>query len=529
MNDPQPSTHTGADNRSAWDLVACVAIVFFLVTLTWFGAEYHYVEMCYSTEYDRYVEQADQLLQGVLPKDPFHPLFYPLLSAAAGKVLGDTFAGARTISTFAAAGLLSLTYLLGILCFGRKTAALATLALALNSLVFMCGFEAGTDMLFAFLGLGCLLLCVRLQERPVTSVIVGMGICLALAYFTRYAALALIPCVIMALWRAPFPSETRRWVGGAILVVTVVICLVPHFLVNIHLFGNPLHMRQGDNLVRKVRLARPDLVSTAPDTVHPARLLIAAPLVVARATLDTTRTWIVDGVAGFIGGNRVFLASALFSVALLGGLVVSVVKACHGLSVLLLFAATYFVLICVSMEPLPRLFLPILPVGMLVAVFFLAEGAPSAIGTFKGIPVTVGTAAITLFLVLLPWGAFHAVSDMVPRHPYREVEAAQGLERIAGKHVVVSGTFPFMQRYVGYRYVHLTNDFGNAGPRERHEFFGRLGAALKGQKADYLVVGAPSLGSRPVELLTGKQLPPYLHPELMEEGLSVYRVLKDKL
>jgi 4-amino-4-deoxy-L-arabinose transferase-like glycosyltransferase len=527
MNAPLP-TDTQAENTSRLDLAACLIIVFFLIFLAWFGTAFHYVEMCYSTEYDRYVEQADQLLRGILPKDPYHPLFYPLLAAAMGKLLGDTFQAAKCISTLSAVGVLSVTYLIGLMCFGRRTALLATLALALNSLVIMCGFEAGTDMLFAFLGLSCMLLSVRLLERPAMITVLLLGVCFALAYFTRYAAVALVPCLFLTLWWCPLPNRAKRLVRGLALTVTIAICLAPHFALTAHIFGSPLHSRQGDNLSRKVMHLRPDL-QAASGTMDTATLLKKAPFTVVLTAADSARGWIVDGVAGFVGGNRVFLASAFFTVTVLGGLLGCFLSADRRVLLLLLYIASYFVVICLSMEPLPRLLLPILPLCMLVAVFFMVEDGRHATFSFKGISVPSGIAAVVLFLALLPAGAFHAVSDMVLRHPYQELEAARNLENASGKSIVVAGTFPFLQRYVGYRYYHLTADFGSKGPHESLDYFRKLGPTLKDIKADYIIVGTPSLGSRPVELLTGQNLPVFLKPEFLEGDLSVYRVLKDRL
>ncbi len=491
---PQPGKDEKAKDASRLDVLACLVIVAFLGFLTWFGAEFHYVEMCYSTEYDRYVEQADQLLQGQLPKDPYHPLFYPLVSVGVGKVLGGTFAGARCVSTFAAAGLLALTYLLGLTCFSRKAAVLATSALALNSLVFMCGFEAGTDMLFAFLATSCMLLTVKLLERPATLTLILIGVCFALAYFTRYAAITMAPCLLLALWWCPFPSRAKRLVGAATLAATIVICLAPHFALNTYIFGSPFYMRQGDNLTRKVRQMRPDLVPAKSARISPATLMIKAPVAVGLTALDTAQGWIVDGVAGFVGGNRVFLASALFTVALLGGLLACGFKADRRVSLLLLYTASYFAVICLSMEPLPRLLLPILPICMLIAVFFMTDQARGATYSLKGMSVSAGVAAITLFLALLPAGALHAVSDMVSRHPYRELGAAKNLERALGKNIVVAGTFPFMQRYVGYRYYHLTKDFGNKGSYERLDYFRKLGPVPEGGQSGLCHRGGSLVG-----------------------------------
>jgi 4-amino-4-deoxy-L-arabinose transferase-like glycosyltransferase len=530
MNLPHPNKESEAPNASKLDVFACLIIVVFLIFLAWFGAEFHYVELCYSTEYDRYVEKADQLRQGILPADHYHGLFYPLLAAAMGILLGDTFAGARSISTLAAGGLLSLTYLLGARCFDRKVALLATLALALNSLVVTCGLETATDMLFALLGLACLLLCMKLLEHPDMPTIVGLGVCFSLAYFTRYTAVATLPCLFLALWLCPFPSNRRRLLGALTLAITVLVCLLPHFALITYMFGGPLNTRAVDSLSIKLGIHAGDAFVNSPDVTSMTNLMMKQPALVFMSFFQSAREWVVDGLIGWIAGNRLFLASALFTVTLFGGVVTSIMKADRKVSLLLLYMGTYFIIMWAFLVTVPRYFLPILPLCMLIAVHFMTEELPNEEGyLLKGIRVTKRILALVVFLALLPVGAFQAMSDMLPRHPYQELAAAKRLEIEAGKNIVVAGTFPFFQRYVGYRYHHLKSDFGNKGPQEAMDYFRKLGLTLKDNNADYIIVGSPSLGSRPTELLTGQSLPDYLQRELLTRDLAVYRVLKDRL
>jgi 4-amino-4-deoxy-L-arabinose transferase-like glycosyltransferase len=529
MTLPYPNKESEPSNASKLDVFACLIIVIFLIFMAWFGAEFHYVEFCYSAEYDSYVEKADQLRQGILPADHYHGLFYPLLAAAMGMLLGDTFAGARSVSTLAAGGLLSLTYLLGARCFDRKVALLATLALALNSLVVTCGLETATDTLFASLGVACLLLSMKLLEHPNTRTIIGLGVCFSLAYFTSYPAVAILPCLFLALWLCPFPSNRRRLLGALTLAITIMVCLLPHFALNTYMFGGPFNTRTVDSLSIKLREHAGVAFVYNPDVTSMTNLMMTQPALVCMSFFQSVREWIVDGLIGWIAGNSLFLASALFTVALLGGVVASLMRADRRVSLLLLYMATYFIMMCVFLVTVPRHFFPILPLCMLIAVRFMTEELPNEVYLLKGIRVTPRILALVVFLALLPVGAFQAISDTLPRHPYQELAAAKRLEIDAGKNIVVAGTFPFLQRYVGYRYHELKSDFGNKGPQEAMDYFRKLRLTLKENKADYIIVGSPSLGSRPTELLTGQGLPDYLQPELLKRDLAVYRVLKDRL
>lgn len=530
MTLPHPNKESEASNASKLDVFVCLIIVIFLIFMAWFGAEFHYVEFCYATEYDRYVEKADQLRQGILPADHYHGLFYPLLAAAMGILMGDTFAGARTVSTLAAGGLLSLTYLLGARCFDRKVALLATLALALNSLVITCGLETATDMLFSLLGLACLLLSMKLLEHPNTRTIIGLGVCFSLAYFTRYTAVAALPCLFLALWLCPFPSNRRKLLGALTLAITVLVCLLPHFALNTYMFGGPFNTKAVDSLSTKLGIHAGVAFVYNPDVTSMTNLMMTQPALVCMSFFQSVREWAVDGLIGWVAGNSLFLASALFTVTFFGGVVASLMRADRRVSLLLLYLATYFIIMCVFLVTMPRFFLPILPLCMLIAVRFMTEESPNEGYLFKGIRVTKWILALVVFLALLPVGAFQVMSDMVlPRHPYQELAAAKRLEIDAGKNIVVAGTFPFFQRYVGYRYHHLNSDFGNKGPQEAMDYFRKLRLTLKENKADYIIVGSPSLGSRPTELLTGQGLPDYLQPEVLKRDLAVYRVLKDRL
>ena len=54
-------------------------------------------------ELDGYVAAADLILAGHLPRDPFRPMLFPMLTAGIGWVIGDVFVATKMISSTAAA------------------------------------------------------------------------------------------------------------------------------------------------------------------------------------------------------------------------------------------------------------------------------------------------------------------------------------------------------------------------------------------------------------------------------------------
>src|SRR5436305_6460516 len=102
----------------AADRRALVAAVLLFVALALFGQRYHWVEEAGTAERDGYVAQAEQLLHGTLPHDPFRPLLYPLLTAGLSLLVGDPFLAARLLSNLAAAALAWLALATGRLLAG---------------------------------------------------------------------------------------------------------------------------------------------------------------------------------------------------------------------------------------------------------------------------------------------------------------------------------------------------------------------------------------------------------------------------
>lgn len=507
------------------DKVAYLLIFGFVCVQLWFGAQFHYVEECYSSEYDRYVEKADYFSQGSIPRDPYHPLLYPLLAAGFGKVFGSNFAAARMISSLAGGALLLITYLLACQCFGLRTALAATLCLAFNSLFILFGFMTTTDMLFSALALSCLYFAVRVSEDPSVGVLVLMGVSFGLAYFTRYAAVALVPNVFLALWFSPLASMGQRFRRGLLVVAVMALTLIPHFVLNTYVFGSPFYNENSKNLVRKVFGVDLERDKPAAPMESAAAIILRSPGPVAASAFDTAGTWVNQGALAYVAGNKQFLAAAFFAAAFLAGVYSISLRQDKKKLFALLYAAVYFVMICIAMEPFPRLLLPILPVLFMIAAYFLVEVAFSGRLRLRLFTVPTYVPPLVVLFALMASGIPPAFSESAQRHPYQELEAAQLLEDRAGTGIVVMGSFPFMKRYVKYQYHHLNDDGFLAVQRSSDEYFERLRQTVRENKANFLVFGRPSLGNRPPELLTGQGIPAFLKPVLIGNQVAVYRVV----
>ncbi|MBI5570745.1 MAG: glycosyltransferase family 39 protein [Desulfomonile tiedjei] len=510
------------------DKAVYVLILGYLGLFLWFGAEFHYIEMCYSSEYDRYVEKADKLREGTIPRDPYHPLLYPIVTAALAAVVGDTFTAARTISSLATGAVLVLTYLLGMRFFSRKIALAALLALAANSTFVLSGMLTTTDMMFAALALATMYFSLKVGSDERLGDLVALGICFALAYFTRYAAVALIPSIFIALACCPLPSFKDRLRRGFLLAAIVLVLLTPHFALNTHVFGSPFYNENSKNLVRKVFRIDLEITKEAAPPGGIAAVVLHSPGAVLSSTASTARTWIVDGMVAYVAGNREFLTAAIFMAALLAAIYLMVVQIDRKNLLILVYLATYGLMICVTIEPFPRLVLPILPICLLMVFSFIMEKALPDVVAIRNLRMPAYVPAVALFVALLGYGLLPAWSEAALSHPVDELTAAKWIERTAGNNTVVLGSFPFMQRYVGYRYVHLNDDGFLTQPHSRDEYYEQLRKKAREENAAFLIVGRASLGQRPEGLLAGRDIPDFLKPVMIRGAAAVYQVVPGK-
>ena len=508
-------------NRS--DTAAGLLIAGFVLFLLFFGARFHTIEIPDSAENDGYVVQADEIRAGSIPRDPYHPLLYQALSAGAGALLDDSFAGARTVSSLMAGLFLLMTYLAGRAYFGSGVALFSVAALALNYNVITTGMDAATDMCFSALATAVLFFSLRAIEKPGPASAALLAFVFSLAYFTRYSAVFLVPAIAVALLAPSGGGGARgRVVRLAVFAAASAVFLAPHFVLTDKAFGSPWYSENWKNLAFKLhgsgdwsyfrRIPYDGIVSVVASA--PLKLVVSS----LRELVKFFYTTLEDVGGGGVAGG-IFAASALCGTFI----------ACFAIDrkklVMLSFLFFYVLLSCIAFLAGSRFMIPILPLCCLLGGDFLLAG-PFA-GSFRAGAWQIHRAApvVAALLVALLLTTITHVRLYVRAQPLSELDAARAIEREYGPDVTVLGTFPFMQRYVQYTYFKLEDaDGGDA--RDGRRYLGRVRSIVEEKDADFVIVGEASLKGRPEELLDAGEAAPFLEILVRGDRVVVYRVVK---
>ena len=361
------------------DTAAGLLIAGFVLFLLLFGARFHTIEIPDSAENDGYVAQADEIRAGSMPRDPYHPLLYQALSAGAGALLDDSFAGARIVSSLMAGLFLLMTYLVGRAYFGAGVALFSVAALASNYNVITTGMDAATDMCFAALATAVLFFSLRAIERPGPVAAILPAFAFSLAYFTRYSALFLVPAILVALLAPAARAGARgRIVRLAVFAAAAALFLMPHFALTDKVFGSPWYSENWKNLAFKLhgngdwsyfrRIPYDGLVS----------VVASAPLKLVASALRELAKFFYTTL-GDIGGGGI--AGGIFAASALCGAFAACFAIDRKRLVMLSFLFFYVLLGCVAFLAGARFMIPILPLCCLLGGRFLLAG-PFA-GSFR--------------------------------------------------------------------------------------------------------------------------------------------------
>jgi Dolichyl-phosphate-mannose-protein mannosyltransferase len=553
--DPRPR-HAGLRaDRLAW--AAALAL---LLALAWFGHRWHWVEEAGTAERDGYVGQAELLAGGALPRDPFRPLLYPLLTAALAPVAGGAFAAARLLSNLAAAGLAWLAYAYGRRLAGVAAGGWAMALAAVNPNLWILGQHVTTDMLFGALAAACLLagLDYLRSPAPAPAPALAAGLALGLAAFTRANALFLVPALLAAWWfaptaapaagpsAAPAPSSSvpipvpapapvvpprssgvpaagggrrrRRLPHLALAAAAAVVVLLPHWALRYAAFGNPFHDENWKNLAFKLYgfpdwsyLERVPFRSAAEVVAHD-------PAAVVRGGAAELWRFATAGAAQLLGTWAHLLlagAGALWALTL-APRATRKAAAWLLLSLGLFLAATAF-----SFFTWGRLLLLLLPGAYALAFAPWGGGAAGSGRRWRLALAAIGAAAV-LSLAVKTFA--YRLPAFIARHPYVEVAALRRLDGGLPDGAALGGSSPFLGRYLRHRYVGLPDAFG---PETRRPdlYFARLRPLLRQAGVAYLVIGEVDLRERPRGLLGPGAPVPWLAPAGGgERGVAVWRV-----
>jgi len=502
------------------------AAVSLFLALAVFGARYHWVEEVGTAERDGYVTQAEELLAGRIPEDPFRPLLYPLLTAGLTRLGLKPFAAARLLSNAAAVALVLLAWGFGRRLGGAGRNGLelglwAAAATAVNPNLWILGQHVTTDMLFAALAGGCLLAALAYLERPRRSTAALVGLLYGAAAFTRGNALFLLPALALAATLAGAGDEkvgdtprygirrNLRYRGRDVLLAVgcAVVALLPHWALRAAVFGDPFHDENWKNLAWKLH-GYPDwsyLERVPYDGLW--TVISDAPGAVLRGGLSELTRFV------FGGGLSQLLGTPLHALLFAVGTAVTLTFR-RGRAGWLVFALGSFLLaLAIAFFTWGRLLLALLPAANALAFAALA-GEPGEklrrglADRFPGrrafslrwLPRLTAIAALGLVGLLAVKTAFFRLPAFIDHHPYTEVAVLQSLEDELSPGEALAGVTPYLGRYLTRPYVALPDAF--RGEIQRPElWFRKVRPRLEEAGVRFLVVGEQDLRDRPSSLL----------------------------
>jgi hypothetical protein len=567
--------------RRAERLALAAALALWLA-LALYGQRVHWVEEAGTAERDGYVSQAELLLSGSLPRDPYRPLLYPLLAAALAPLAGGAFPAARLISNLAAAALAWLAWAYGRRLAGAAAGAWAMALVAVNPNLWIIGQHVSTDMLFAALAAAALLAGLCYLQAPGPAPALAAGLALGLAAFTRSNALFLLPALLAAWWLAlpaapappaalapvgplvppPAPGTARRQLAGtsavpgrrrrrlghlALAAAGAVLALAPHWALRRAQFGSPFYDENWKNLAWKL-YGYPDwsYLDRVPFR-SAAELLAHDPWAVVRGGAAELWRFAIAGAAQLFGTwAHVLMVGAGAAWALID-------RGTRRTAAWLLFAlGSFTVATALAFFTWGRLLLLLLP-GAAALAFAPWAARPARDATGSGpepgiahhalaghalgaavsagpgwqwrrrrrrVLTIVGAAAVLLLAVKT--FAFR-LPAFAARHPYVEVELLRGLDRRLPPGEALGGSSPFLGRYLRHRYVALPDAFGDE-IAQPDLYYARIRRQLQGAGVAWLVIGPVDLRARPRALLGPHAPVPWLALAGGQHGVVAWQV-----
>lgn len=498
-------------------------IILYLIFLVLFGIKYHVMEVPASSEWDGFALRADEIRSGILTRDPYRPLLYHLLTAAAGEIVGESFAGGRLVSSLFACIFLFVAWRIGRLVFGEPAGSITVLLLMLNFHVATYGMSVSTDMMFTALVSAVLLVSLLMVKDPGPGKSVFIGFLFAMAFFTRYTTAFILPVPVVSIMISRSDRDTagKLFLTGLFLV-SALIFLVPHFVLNTMVFGSPLYNENWRNVAFKIygegdwtNFGKPrftglfDVIAS-----DPARWLRLTAVEIARFFTSTMYYLGGKGVAGY-----------LFFVAGTAGLVALALRMDRRRAVIILFIMLIVAGGCATFVSGVRFMMPVINLYYMM-IAGLAVGVMISGSPYLRSGIRIASASLAAFFVLatIYTGVRH-MGMYIDAHPIEELEAARKLERESGTGITVLGTFPFMQRYVGYRYVELeaSVDKGRISPAA---YFDMMETQVRTEGARFVIVGRATLSLRPIELLDAADPPDFIVLLDRDRAVTLYETVE---
>jgi Dolichyl-phosphate-mannose-protein mannosyltransferase len=413
-------------------------------------------------ELDGYSQQAEQLLAAKWPRDVYRPALYVILTALGGTLLGDCFLAGKMISAIAAGGVVWLSYRLGLRLGGTRAGLIACALAASNSLLLTNSILAATDMLFALHFHLALLMLLRFCDRPSPRRALWAGGALALAWFTRYQSVALLPVMIATVVARSTRQERGRHVLSFAIGATI--GLVPHMTVSWLQFRKPFHDENWRSLALRHFGTEGDWAYLYNNPFHGLlSVLRHDPQSMLRTATSEAWDFLQLGLPQSMG---LATPGALYAVALLllaSGTKMAARRDRAATLVALSAAGSYTALLCFTFHANHRFCLPLVPIAS--AVMACAIASISALDTERRMLREVAWRGLAAAACVHEVACSHQeLRDLIRSQPTEIVAFAQDLAQEAtAKPRVVSNYGP-LHHYgaVEHLYAPIAVDTENA-------------------------------------------------------------------
>jgi 4-amino-4-deoxy-L-arabinose transferase-like glycosyltransferase len=185
-----------------------------------------------------------QNLSAAFSVNPRTPFGYPLALWLLTLLTRDAFVSAKILAGMSAVASLGLVYLLGRRLFDAYVGLLAALVVLVTPVFAENSMLVGTDMPALACLLGSLYL-LFISEGRRRWLIVAAGVLGALSYLIRPSGLVLVPAVVFWLlglqWTGPSAWQGRRLRTALVYCIAFGVAIFPHLLLNTIHTGNPFY------------------------------------------------------------------------------------------------------------------------------------------------------------------------------------------------------------------------------------------------------------------------------------------------
>lgn len=455
-----------------------------------------------------------------------------------GGLIGNTFTGARTVTTLLVGLFLWAVYRIGRVAFGTGVAVAALLATMLNYFVVTLGIVASTDIPGTAFTLAALALALAAWTQPSTRATLKVAAAFALSFFTRYTALGVLPTALCAV-AAPGRQRRSAVRRAVVFCGAVALFLVPHFVLNTAVFGHPLHQENLRTTLAKTRSLEARSGAEVSTKYYEAKgtmpygevklQLLENPGQLVRGTL-----WAIGKLPKQLmvlhGPAPRWFRQLLFAFWM-AGFVHGLFSADARHRLLLSFVAVHTLMVCIFGFGWPRLMLPLLPLGFLFAFRLLERVLHRSPGLSRLAAPVLATVAGVLAVGIGTQTALQLPS-FAKEHPWGARQLALRLQEAHGTQITVLTDVPSLRFSVDYE---MREIWSPGGPIEDLDAFVCAGLALKAGvepavrrqadgiavgRFDYVILGR-ELGSTPRPCQECDSL---VGPVDSNEHASLYRV-----